>query len=290
MGLERAGMEIAWQVEVDPWCRKVLAKHWPNVKLYGDIRELTGEELEPVDLICGGFPCQPFSVAGKRKGVEDERWLWPEFARLLRVVRPRYALVENVPGLLSAGMGDVLGDLAEAGYDAEWQSISAASVGAPHLRYRVFIVAYAERNGGQCQVLGNQTARQGSQRPTSRISRSSETMANAQSQRARGLPIRPSRSQQAEGYPIRSSETLSYDDGSRQPVFQGECADAAPYRGTVVGARDWWDVEPNVGRVADGVPGRVDRLRGLGNAVVPQVAEWIGWQIIGGRASPEKED
>src|SRR3990167_7192103 len=136
-------MEVRWQVENDSFCSKVLAKHWPEVKRYGDIRTLTGEELESVDLICGGFPCQPVSVAGKRRGTEDERWLWPEFARLLRVVRPRYALIENVPGLLGfGGMSDILRDLAGLRYDAEWSIIPAAAVGAPHLRGRVFIVAY----------------------------------------------------------------------------------------------------------------------------------------------------
>src|SRR5437868_15209237 len=111
-----------------------------------DVRDLTGTELQPVDLIAGGFPCQPVSLAGRRRGSADERWLWPEFARLIRVLRPRYVLVENVPGLLvGGGMAEVLGDLAALGFDAEWDCISAAHVGAPHLRYRVFIVAHAAR-------------------------------------------------------------------------------------------------------------------------------------------------
>ena len=142
LGLERAGMKIAWQVEIDPFCRQVLEKHWPHVPKYGDIRQIRGDELEPVDLIAGGFPCQPVSVAGKRKGQKDERWLWPEFARIIRVVRPQYVLVENVPGLLVREMGDVLGDMAEMGYDAEWFVFPARAVGAAHLRERVFIFAH----------------------------------------------------------------------------------------------------------------------------------------------------
>lgn len=142
LGLEWAGMETRWQVENDPFCQTILNKHWPDIPLYGDIHDLDPAELEPVDLICGGFPCQPVSLAGKREAQNDPRWLWPEFFRIVRFLRPSYVLVENVPGLASAGMGDVLGDLASIGFDAEWESFPAAAVGAPHLRYRIFIVAY----------------------------------------------------------------------------------------------------------------------------------------------------
>jgi DNA-cytosine methyltransferase len=188
LGLERAGWDCRFQVEWDPYCQHVLAHHWPDVPRHGDIHDVhgaghcvvadadsdgrdrlsgqgaQGDEgtsrdgvegrrcsgcLPQVDLLAGGFPCQPFSNAGKRRGVEDERWLWPEFARLIGELRPRYVLVENVPGLLArhGGMGRVLGDLATLGYDAEWDSIPAAAVGAPHLRYRVWIVAYANGAG-----------------------------------------------------------------------------------------------------------------------------------------------
>lgn len=142
LGLERAGFRIAWQVEIDPFCRKVLDKHWPNVPKYGDIREVDPDELEPITLLAGGFPCQPISVAGKKLGQADERWMWPEFARIIRGLRPPYVLVENVPGLLARGMGDVLGDLAALGYDAEWCVLSASAFGAPHKRGRIFIFAH----------------------------------------------------------------------------------------------------------------------------------------------------
>jgi site-specific DNA-cytosine methylase len=111
-----------------------------NVTRYGDVRTLTGGELERVELICAGYPCQPFSQAGKRKGTADERHLWPEVARLAGLLRPRYLLLENVPGHLSLGFGDVLGDLARLGFDAEWRCYRAADFGASHLRKRVFIV------------------------------------------------------------------------------------------------------------------------------------------------------
>lgn len=146
LGLERAGMECVAQVEIDAWCQKVLTHRWPNVLKFSDIRDC-GDNLPPADLFCGGFPCQPVSLASsnKRIGVLDDRWLWPEFYRVICLFRPKYILVENTPGLLSLGWHDVFRDLARSGYDAEWQTISAAAIGAPHLRKRIYIVAYSKR-------------------------------------------------------------------------------------------------------------------------------------------------
>ncbi len=115
LGLERAGMTCVGQVENDPWCNQILEKHWPTIPRWQDIHDLDPKELPDHDLIAGGFPCQPVSLAGARLAQDDPRWLWPEFVRIVRVVRPRYVVVENVPGLASAGMGDVLGDLASFG-------------------------------------------------------------------------------------------------------------------------------------------------------------------------------
>jgi DNA (cytosine-5)-methyltransferase 1 len=134
LGLERAGMECKWQVEIDDYCRKVLTKHWPNVPKYGDIRHIDGTGLQPVDLICAGYPCQPFSQAGQRKGEEDERHLFPEVVRIAGILRPRYLLLENVPGHLSLGFGSVLADLAGFGYDCEWLCLRASDFGAAHLQ------------------------------------------------------------------------------------------------------------------------------------------------------------
>lgn len=211
LGLERAGMTCAWQVEIDDYCNRVLAKHWPSVPRLKDVREAGKHNLPPVDLIAGGFPCQPVSLAGRRLGQADERWLWPEFARIIRELRPRYALLENVPGLLVSGMDSVLGDLAACGYDAEWDCIPAEAVGAPHKRHRVFIVAYP---GGE---------------------------------RLEGL----------------------YTQRGR--IYLQSAADTL---------RREWETEPAVDRVANGVPSGMDRLRALGNAVVPQAAEWIGRRIV----------
>lgn len=151
LGFERAGMRVLWNCEQDEFCRRVLAKHWPDVPSYEDVCELEGEAVPRVDVLCGGFPCQPVSDNGARQAQDDARWLWPEYARLIRELRPRYVVVENVAGLLRRGMGDVLGDLAECGYDAEWDSIPAAAFGAPHLRDRVWIVAYPAGEGPQGQ-------------------------------------------------------------------------------------------------------------------------------------------
>jgi site-specific DNA-cytosine methylase len=159
LGLERAGFQVKWQVEYEDYCNKILAKHWPGVKRYGDIYNVRGSELEKVDCICGGFPCQPFSTAGKRKGTADSRWLWPEFYRIICEVRPRWVIIENVPGLLSIDSGRVfagiLRDIAATGYDAEWRIVSAKDVGARHLRKRLFIVAYTGSNGRGRRDNGN---------------------------------------------------------------------------------------------------------------------------------------
>jgi len=147
LGFERAGIETVLQVEIDPFCRKVLEKHWPNVRRIADVRDVTEADVQGVDVVYGGFPCQPVSYAGKRKAQEDERWLWPEFERVIRMARPRYVVVENVPGLLTAGLGDVLAGLSSLGFDAEWSIVSACSVGAPHPRERLFLMAYPEGIG-----------------------------------------------------------------------------------------------------------------------------------------------
>lgn len=141
LGLERAGMATLWQVERDEWCRGVLAAHFPNAERFADVRDVGAHDLAPVDLICGGFPCQPISNAGKRRAQQDERWLWPEFARIVRELRPRYVFVENVAALLDRGLGIVRGDLAALGFDAEWDCIPASAVGAPHRRDRIWILA-----------------------------------------------------------------------------------------------------------------------------------------------------
>lgn len=149
-GLEAAGHTVAWQVEREPYCRQVLDTHWPDVPKFDDVRTCGAHNLERVDCIAGGFPCQDISVSGPGVGLAGARsGLWSEFARIVGDLRPRLVLVENVAALLTRGMGTVLGELAGLGFDAEWSDLSACAVGAPHMRRRVFIVAYADGEHGR---------------------------------------------------------------------------------------------------------------------------------------------
>jgi DNA (cytosine-5)-methyltransferase 1 len=277
LGLERAGWELKWQVEIDEYCRRVLEKHWPDVPRYGDVRDVAA--LPYVDLIAGGFPCQPVSRAGKRQAQDDERWLWSEFARIIRLLRPRFVLIENVPGLLDRGLADVICGLAEMGFDAEWTHLSAAAFGAPHLRERIVIVAYpiGERFGGciladigdelpyyeEWDAAQNLKSWKGWKRWLESLHQDS-TLTDADCD---GLEADSDHSilrQQAnhEGNARHSSTKLYQDVPRRQ-------SDSA----TLL-------CEPLVYGVDDGFPFAVDRLKGLGNAVVPQVAEWIGRRIL----------
>ena len=161
LGLERAGMQTVAFCEIDPFARRVLAKHWPEVPCHDDIRTLSADWLAEnglwPDVICGGFPCQDISLAGKGAGIGGERsGLWREYARLIGEIRPRYVIVENVAALLGRGLGDVLGDLAALGYDAEWHCIPAAAVGAPHQRDRIWIVAYPAWDGAGRPWIGTE--------------------------------------------------------------------------------------------------------------------------------------
>lgn len=154
LGFERAGIKTVWQVEIDEYCRRVLARHFPDAVRFSDIRDCGANNLERVDIISGGFPCQPNSLSGKRLGAADERWLWPEYLRILCELRPRIAVLENPTGLLSLEMGAVLRDLAASGFDAEWDCFPATAFGAYHERDRVFILAYAaELNGRPHDLL-----------------------------------------------------------------------------------------------------------------------------------------
>lgn len=181
LGLERAGgFETVAFCEIEPYPRAVLAKHWPNVPCYDDVRTLTADALLrdgiAVDVICGGFPCQDLSRAGLGAGIAGERsGLWGEFARLIGEIRPRFAILENVAALLDDGMGTVLGDLAAIGYDAEWSTVSACALGAPHMRQRVFAVAYP--NG--------QHGREGLRHPAPRAQRSVQEIYDLEGARAR---------------------------------------------------------------------------------------------------------
>lgn len=211
LGLERAGMTVVGQVEIDPYCQRVLARHWPEVARHDDVRTAIewwrAEPRPAVHVVAGGFPCQPVSQAGRRLAQADNRWLWPAMAEVIAAVRPAWVIGENVPGLRRRGLGTVLRDLTRLGYRARPGVASACALGAPHTRERLFVLAHTD--GAGCQP------------------------------RRRVEPTGP------------------------------------PTVGT-----GWWPTEPDVGRVAHGVPGGVDRRRALGNAVVPQVGEYIGRLIL----------
>ena len=241
LGLERAGMRVRWQVEIDPYCQRVLAKHWPHVQRYGDIQSVDWGTVEPVDVLCGGFPCQDISLAGKGAGLAGERsGLWFEYAKAIEALTPRYVIIENVAALRSRGLDQVLGSLAALGYDAEWHCIPASAVGAPHRRDRVWLVAHAKSAGAWCNY--------------SRLRK-----------RAGGISGRQAAAP-ADANSAGLEERNRINDTGRTRTAIDRC--------------DWWAAEPDVGRVAYGVPHRVDRLRGLGNAIVPQIAEMIGAWIL----------
>lgn len=251
LGLERAGMTTVAFCEIDKFCQKILFKHWPKVPIYEDVRTLTADRLAAdgisVDVICGGFPCQDISTAGKGAGLKGERsGLWREYARIIGELRPRYVLVENVSALLYRGLGEVLGDLASLGYDAEWHCIPASHIGAPHRRDRIWIIAYRNTNDeGQSVGSFNDEA-----------SKMQSNAADAYGTRLQG-----------------SEETRDDEKNWTQTgnQFLTGCRRVS---------RSVWEIEPKVGRVANGIPARMDRLKSLGNAVVPQIPELLGKAVM----------
>ncbi len=156
LAFEWAGGTVAAMCEINPFCRKVLRKHWPDVPLFGDVKEVKGADVGTIDVVYGGFPCQPFSLAGDRKGRDDTRYLWPEFARLVGEIGPRWVVAENVPGILTLAADDVCQDLERLGYEVGIWNFEALSVGAPHRRARIFFVAHlTDPNRQRCEVQRN---------------------------------------------------------------------------------------------------------------------------------------
>ena len=263
LGFERCGMECRWQVEIDKYANKVLEKHWPHVERWCDVRTFPPNSSSKwkVDVIAGGFPCQDISVAGKGAGLHGERsGLFFEIIRLARQLRPRAIVLENVSALLVRGMGTVLAELAEVGYDAEWHCIPAAGVGAPHRRDRVFIIAYTQHDGSHGDGEDEQE-------------RERQEMGRSQFSGRYG-----------------SNRNVADSSSERQPR-QGLHGGCFSQKKNQDGETNWlidsrerkennWHIEPNVGRVANGVPSRVDRLKCLGNAVVPQVAQVVGTMLL----------
>lgn len=277
LGLESTGgfVTSAFCEQAD-FSRRVLAKHWPEVPIYDDVRTLTASRLASdgvgVDAICGGFPCQDISLAGAGAGIDGERsGLWREYARLIGETGPRWVIVENVSALLSRGLGRVLGDLAALGYDAEWHCIPAAALGAPHRRDRLWLVAYPNCDGERQQAISRQAI-------GLRPGVCGEAMAHANGEPGRqGGALHP-----AEGPGGRDAHRGGFRPhvaNADRPRLEIQFAGHAGQCAAVVGACSW-AAEPDVGRMAYGVPARVDRLRGLGNAVVPPIPAMIGRAIM----------
>lgn len=292
LGFEQAGLRCQWQVEKDEWCQRVLAKHWPDVPRYGDIQDVGKANLEPVDIIIGGFPCQPFSDAGQRRGAADDRFLWPEMLRIIAEMRPRWVVGENVPGFISLYLDQAIFDLETLGYKIGPPVVlPAVGFDADHLRYRVFIVAYVESLRLQ---RGNQL-RDSDRRKRTGVwdeftgSGQQPVVSNAQGHRLER--DRPAGEQIAEARQCQRElegglSAVGHANGHGWHQLEQQNSRGASGQGPIssvvqpgsTGER--WPTEPGVGRVADGVPHRVDRLRGLGNAVVPRVARHIAELII----------
>lgn len=209
LGLERAGMDVCWQSEIDPYANRVLARHWPDVPNLGDITKIDWKEVPGVDLICGGYPCPAFSQAARGRNVAPN--LWPHMRDAIAVLRPRIVLLENVAAHLGRGFSSVLTDLDALGFDAEWATLTACSFGAAHTRRRLFALAYADGDWEPALTVDGEVE---------------------------GLRV--------------------------PPVARGR----------------WGIPTADDTRADDGVPHRVDRVRALGNAVVPDIAEYIGRAVI----------
>ena len=238
LAAQAAGYSTIGFSEIEPYACKILKRHWPNVPNYGDIRNVRGLRA---DLITGGFPCQPYSTAGKRGGASDDRALWPEMFRVIGETRPTWVLGENVPGIISMELDRVLSDLESLGYAAWPIGVPACAVDAKHRRERIWIVAYSEHERRNAATLNRKPA--------------SDDRGQAQPQEQAEQP--------AGSDSLANTERISA--GARRP----ERSEA--------GKETWcrWQPEPELGRVANGIPNRSHRLRGLGNAIVPQVAETL---------------
>ena len=271
LGLERAipNSRTIWQVEQNKYCQGILKKHWPEATIHDDIREINHENVHPVNIICGGFPCQDISAAGKGAGIEHgtRSSLWGEMYRLINELRPRIAVMENVPALLwkGRGMHVVMSNLVEIGYDAEWTVISARQFGAPHLRKRVFIVAYPN-----------------SKRRDSRKHHERQYKNNLDKERN---PQKNIEQQYKRFSGIGSVCKTATDPNSQRTQIQTKGKQPSkPMFGSPSQKRGtFWDqgeTKPRVCRMDDGIPRRMDRIKALGNAIVPQCSEYIGQCIV----------
>ncbi len=267
LGLEATGgFETKAFCDIEKYPRQVLQKHWPHVKQYEDIKELNYERLkadgiDSIDIITGGYPCQPFSIAGRQKGEQDPRHLWPEYFRLVKELRPTWVIGENVSGHIKLGLDTVIEDLESEDYSVRPFSISASSIGANHQRERIWILAHSRRSQWPRAELRGENENETRKENANQFERSSSTsevdVANTNDERLQRQ------------WQSRNQFTPRFNS-SRESSEEGQ--------GTV--GQGWWESEPNMGRVAHGIPKRVDRLKSLGNSLVPQIPYYIGKTIL----------
>ncbi|WP_289141509.1 DNA cytosine methyltransferase [uncultured Brevibacillus sp.] len=259
-----AGIETVAFCEIEPFPQKVLAKHWPTVPIIPDVRDVTKDRLEemgvissgkPIDIVCGGFPCQPFSVAGQRKGKNDDRDLWPEMFRIIQELKPTWVVGENVANFVNMELERTLVDLESEGYTAQTFIIPACGVDAKHQRYRTFVVAYS--GSIRCMECQGQSEEIQQSRTEELQLKESEQSILSELIYSRNEAVAYTYCERLQG----SAETgnVGEDWAEINEQFAGFNSSGAA-----------WAAEPDVGRVADGVPDRVDRIKSLGNAVVPQ--------------------
>jgi DNA (cytosine-5)-methyltransferase 1 len=263
LGLERAGMQTVAFCENDAFCQKVLKKHWPSIHIHENIEELDGRQYKgTTQLVCGGFPCQPYSVCGEQRGADDDRALWPEMFRVIRAVEPTWVFLENVTGIIGMELDNVLSDLASESFASQSFIIPACATDAPHRRFRVFIVGRkaVTNSNGTGQQSGSR-CRESHREERDNLGRVCEDVADTLSEGLEGYPWHVTRGDK--------SRRLNKIEG--RPTAETGLRAGKPRR---------WLPEPGVGRVAHGIPRRLDRLRSLGNAVVPQIIEVIGRTIM----------
>jgi len=299
--------------EIDPYCQKVLAKNFPNIPIFNDVKELVNDRPESTrtipdhDILTSGYPCQPFSVAGQRRGEEDERNIWRFVFEIVKRKHPTWCVFENVYGHIAMGLDQVLHDMESEGYSTQTFVVPACSLNAPHKRDRLWIVGNSEHDGSLASKIrrGNQETSRGTSQGQNQAEQSSRTsrrkdnvtLADTKSEGLQGLDkhsptisterdeitdigTKGSRDKNVANTKCmgRESRTSVREELAREEShgkFNNRSTDGSAQKR----ARSWWDVEPNVGRVAYGIPSRVDRLRGLGNAIVPQIAMQIGLSI-----------
>ena len=315
LSLERTGgFKTVAFCEIEEYPRKVLRKHWPNVKQYENIKELNygrlkADGIDSIDIITGGYPCQPFSNAGKKQGESDPRHLWPEMFRIIKECRPTWVIGENVSGHIKLGLDSVLQDLESQGYGTRTFSVSAASVGANHKRERIWIVAYAKRdddkhaikgvNGEEKEIPREHRAEDSESRKpggtgavrkahpehvanTATHGSFDESERDANSMGKEGEGEKETGNQPAVRTPACSADVEDAGRALRSgPILEGAAKNEDGKEDAYIHQRPgWWELEPDVGRVAHGIPRRVDRLKALGNSLIPMIPYIIGKSIM----------